>query len=783
MYNKFTKKSYIHQDSSKGSSARTSNKSSSDFGKTDVTDVTEKWCSKPFDSIEYYTSIVNGIGLVDVKQSLYYLELVDLFIEAGSAKTSELPEIQRRIDMLFDIVIHKKFATFSPLFAEGLRKFFNSTRSIKTPFDIDINDVSLILLKEFLKVFKSFDGVEELTFRSNVVQLILLKQPELDVRILHELVMLIVSKVIMSCDWWCLGLQKQKNMNVSIILPTPSAFYTLKGEVQLIDIDLPRLYYQECIPTKVLRMSNSNAGNITPSCNILDTVNTLSKTALCVNVEVLDWLESHKDLWIPSLPTFDSLKGLTNGYSVRKIKSVGSSIKLCNNILATASVLKHAKALYYPMFIDWRGRFYSKGEYINYQSHKASLALLKFSKPLPIKSMGILYLKYYGANLYGIGTSNEHRLAWVDEHHQRIMLLDIELISKAKNIPLFAAFCIEYKNCFTSPSPLEFMSALPVMVDCTCNGLQHLAAMVSDVYIAKSVNLSPENTIQDIYQIIAQKITRESKLGFSVTRSMVKKVVMTVPYNATLYSAAEYFISTFNYKPETQTYYPENDESLSLTYKELYNLCSVVYKAFFKIHPQLKSVVEYFKEMAELMTACDCPITWHTPTGLKITQKYVVFDIIKSKGVWQIRDIALKVPTSKIDRRRQREALMPNIIHSFDASNVVKTVDILQKDNIEIFTIHDCFASHAANIHKVQLAVKMGFIKLYVNRDVLAKFHEGCLTNIENHDPSIITLNRDQGIVRLRYSPNDFKTFKIPVIPQLGSFDISKIIESKYMVN
>lgn len=73
----------------------------------------------------------------------------------------------------------------------------------------------------------------------------------------------------------------------------------------------------------------------------------------------------------------------------------------------------------------------------------------------------------------------------------------------------------------------------------------------------KSVNLLPQNTIQDIYSSVAQKITKEHKLGFTVDRSMVKKVVMTVPYNVTLYSAVEYFISTFKLNPVTHKYSPD----------------------------------------------------------------------------------------------------------------------------------------------------------------------------------------------------------------------------------
>jgi DNA-dependent RNA polymerase len=189
------------------------------------------------------------------------------------------------------------------------------------------------------------------------------------------------------------------------------------------------------------------------------------------------------------------------------------------------------------------------------------------------------------------------------------MSLDIEFIRKAKNIPLFAAFCIEYKNCLSSSNPPEFMSAFPVIVDCTCNGVQHLAAMMADIPIAKSVNLVPQNTIQDIYSAVAEKVRAECKLPYNIDRSMVKKVVMTVPYNVSLYSANDYFISHFKYNPETKNYSPMSDPSIALTFKELQSIGSIIYKTFFRMHPALKIVVDYFKDMADILTAANCPIT------------------------------------------------------------------------------------------------------------------------------------------------------------------------------
>lgn len=188
------------------------------------------------------------------------------------------------------------------------------------------------------------------------------------------------------------------------------------------------------------------------------------------------------------------------------------------------------------------------------------------------------------------------------------MAMDKVFLSKAKNVPLFAAFCIEYRNCHNTPNPAQYISSLPVVIDCTCNGLQHLSAMICDINIAKSVNLVDSPVIQDIYTDVCKEIMKNLNLPFKVTRQMVKKVVMTVPYNASLHSASEYFISSFVYNDDG-TYSPPDELDVKVTYKELHKACSAVYNNFFKVHPTLKVVVEYFKNIADLMSSCNCPIS------------------------------------------------------------------------------------------------------------------------------------------------------------------------------
>lgn len=424
---------------------------------------------------------------------------------------------------------------------------------------------------------------------------------------------------------------------------------------------------------------------------------------------------------------------------------------------------------------------------MNYQASKHGLALLRFKRKVRINASGIVYLKLYGANLFGVGNSSENRLSWVDKNHHKIMNISDhpEFVKQAKNVTLFAAFCFEYASCMSMPDPANFRTSLPILVDATCNGLQHLAAMVRDFNVGKSVNLVDSDVIQDIYNSVASRVNESLTMDFSIERSFVKKVVMCVPYNLSGHTAAQYFIENFEYNPETNNFKPPADSTKhspirEISYGELYKISQQVYKAFFTEHPKLKILVQYFREMADLMSLLDCPITWHTPSGLTIHQKYVKFAAVKSLCAINARKISLNVATTSIDRRSQRTALMPNIVHSLDAANIIKALDIFKPNSRDIFTIHDCFASHASNIEHLQMCVKRGFVSLYVHEEFIRKFHTNCISTMCERDPARIKVDPSAGTV---YDLETSKSHMIPEMPQMGDLDIEQIIKSRYMVN
>src|SRR5262249_36562099 len=115
--------------------------------------------------------------------------------------------------------------------------------------------------------------------------------------------------------------------------------------------------------------------------------------------------------------------------------------------------------------------------------------------------------------------------------------------------------------------PQNFVSTLPVAIDGSCNGLQHLSAVMRDEVGGHLVNLVgyPEDVDapdpQDVYGAIAKKIKDMMeeeqdpikkayadawlKWPSGVSRKAAKQIVMVVPYAAERYGATDKLIKDY----------------------------------------------------------------------------------------------------------------------------------------------------------------------------------------------------------------------------------------------
>jgi DNA-directed RNA polymerase len=88
----------------------------------------------------------------------------------------------------------------------------------------------------------------------------------------------------------------------------------------------------------------------------------------------------------------------------------------------------------------------------------------------------------------------------------------------------------------------------------------------------------------------------------------------------------------------------------------------------------------------------------------------------------------------KIDTIANKTAFMPNFIHSLDSANIYLLINDLidNKININLFTIHDCFASTPESMELVNIQVRLAFSKMYFDQDYLKVLHKSFLSQIQN---------------------------------------------------
>ena len=199
-------------------------------------------------------------------------------------------------------------------------------------------------------------------------------------------------------------------------------------------------------------------------------------------------------------------------------------------------------------------------------------------------------------------------------------------------------------------------------------------------------------------------------------------------------------------------------------------------------------------------------ITWFTPSGLKITQHYLVSKTnkISIKIGNKSKTVIIKESLDKLNTRKQAQAIIPNIIHSLDSSHLIKIVlSAIDNKFKPILTVHDCFGTHPNKIKELSEIVTKEFIELYSNDQFLQKFHKKIIESIKDNYYNVIKINNnyyvefdnnknnlvvidtdtDSDIIKNKKKFNNkIELLLIPKLPKMGSLILEDIINSKYMI-
>nr|YP_009631581.1 RNA polymerase [Armillaria sinapina]QCB16361.1 RNA polymerase [Armillaria sinapina] len=159
-----------------------------------------------------------------------------------------------------------------------------------------------------------------------------------------------------------------------------------------------------------------------------------------------------------------------------------------------------------------------------------------------------------------------------------------------------------------------------------------------------------------------------------------------------------------------------------------------VKKVVLKIIPSFLSLKNYFNDMLDILELLELPLYWITPAGMKIQMSDQIFlrKQIKNKFLKNSNPITIMIPTENINYKDIKIGLMPNLIHSMDGANIHLLIHYIKLLNIDLnlYTIHDCFAGDYLNMNLLENLVKKSFIDLYFKKDYLIQLDNNLKSQI-----------------------------------------------------
>jgi len=505
----------------------------------------------------------------------------------------------------------------------------------------------------------------------------------------------------------------------------------------------------------------------------LDAVNRLQNTKWRVNKKVLEVMlaVSEEDMGWGDLPTTYNAKDyLTpiphvdtdNAFLTQEQKddrklwrrqsaphyaeqeSRASKVLACKRVLIEANRFKDYEAIYFSYFCDFRGRIYPKASNLQPQGTDYVKALLEFSEGKPVNCFeSEQYFFMQGANSFGHGLDKKSLNAkwnWVRDNHSAIIHCaenpyDLNGIwHEADEDPwLFLAFCFEYKD--FHQKDLDFVSHLPIAFDGSCNGLQHLSAILLDEVGGESVNLSNKSSKRDIYTDVKDKTRKlleanseplaADLLKFGISRKACKRPVMIVPYAGTQRACRRYIAEQI-LKEGAQKHFGDNLQEATSLYT------STVWEAIGLTIVKGREVMNFLKDTARVIINehGGHTITWVTPNGFTVKQKITnsstvaiktpLGNTIKERGY--IQNLVFQ-RTENVNIRKHGTAIAPNLVHSLDACHLQQTVNNMPEDT-SFAMIHDSFGCHAADAAELNRTLRQVFVDMYKDGEYLNRFLE-----------------------------------------------------------
>lgn len=439
--------------------------------------------------------------------------------------------------------------------------------------------------------------------------------------------------------------------------------------------------------------------------------------------------------------------------------------------MSVARVLLDLPELYFPHSRCFRGRIHpcvTSGP--NPQGSDLQKGLLQFAEGVPLGPDGLYWLCIRAANCAGQDKlALEDRVGWVFDNldliHQTALdplgnrwwaKEDVHGDAEVDEPWSLLATIFELSEAMGMEDPEGYVSYLPVPLDGSCNGIQHLAAMGLDPVGSRATNLCANTPRQDIYAEVANAVSvmvekdaaagKEAALAWrgKIGRKTVKRAVMTTPYGVTDGGIRGQLLN--------DGLVPKDAGIGQGAAADYLRDCLVT--ALGQTVKSARDIMSWLQKTADSLARAGIPFDWETPTGSQVRQAYYTTTFSRVRTLVGSLKLETEMPEGALNPRKQALASAPNFIHSQDASHLSATVNLCSDRGITSFAlIHDSYGVHAGKTTILARALRETFVIMY-QTDWLKKLSDR------------LTL--------------EFPHVELPPLPDRGTFDVSQVMDAPF---
>ena len=467
------------------------------------------------------------------------------------------------------------------------------------------------------------------------------------------------------------------------------------------------------------------------------------------------------------------------------------------------------KSFYQYTEADYRGRVYYTTPFLNFQGNDIARGQMLFAEGKPMTDEGLRRLKIHIACCYNETYSKdnlpewlttdylpylkeeelddisvdkmtlEDREAWTDNNIKKLIeIADKEIIDSNAEKPIsLLASVLEIKDALDKE---EYITYLPIPIDGSNNGWQHLCAMSKDKEAGELVGIVPQDIQKDFYVQCAKDLIKRVPEWFEerqmpmkhIRKGIAKRGSMTRAYSAGVQKIAENMYLDCHVEGYLDRY--------NITEEDCELLAKHLIKAIDEVCAGPLQTMKFLQKIAEAEIASEYSknikqksIRWTTPSGFPVIYEAFVENEFKEKAIIscskrKVKPIITKEdgskeetdtiriqhvgkePTDKPKIRSFMSGISPNFVHSMDAAHMSK---VISKWGADFGAVHDSFSVHACDVDELLDLIKEEFIIMYSYSNFFEVIEKMIITNPDN-------FNYNQ--------------------PKLGSLDIREVKNSDY---